>query len=197
LRDACTLEAYLALIDGAESHVNAVNGFPVVLELQHALIRAVRRGVRVRSLVGNLTPTHGDTHFKGPWSGPRAAATEFVHSRLDPIVAAGGEGYVFAVPQQPQWAPGLGVIHPHVHAKLITVDGKICTVGSANLDLTAGYWEDELILVVEDRSVAQQVEDRVARLIAQSVRIDRADPAWQQRARQRGWWRRWPGVLSV
>lgn len=197
LRDARTLEAYLALIDGAESHINTVNGFPLMLEIQHALVRAIGRGVRVRALVGNLTPTHNGTLFKGPWSGARAAATEFVHSRLDGIVAAGGEGYVFAVPEQPQWAPGLGVIHPHVHAKLMTVDGRICTVGSANMDFTAGYWEDEVMLVVEDAGVAGRVEARIDELLAQSDRVDRTDAAWQRTATRRQWMRRWPGVLSI
>ena len=197
LRDACTLEAYLALIDAARSHVCAVNGFPLMLEIQHALVRAMRRGVRVRALAGHLTPTHDGIPFSGPWSAARTAATELVHSRLDPIVAVGGEGYLFAVPRQPGWAPGLGEVHPHVHAKLLTVDGRICAVGSANLDLTAGYWEDELMLVVEDPVIASGVEARIDPLLAGSQRIDRGDPTWQGTARRREWMRRWPGVLSV
>jgi phosphatidylserine/phosphatidylglycerophosphate/cardiolipin synthase-like enzyme len=197
LRDARTVEAYLALIDGAASHINTVNGFPLMLEIQHGLVRAIRRGVRVRSLVGNLTPTHNGIRFKGPWSSARAAATEFVHSRFDDVVAAGGEGYVFAVSEQPTWQPGLGVIHPHVHAKLMTVDGRVCTVGSANMDFTAGYWEDELLLMVEDASVTGAVETRIDELLAQSDRVDRDDSAWQRTASRRHWLRRWPGVLSI
>ena len=98
LRDAYTIEAYLALIETAQSHVYAVNGFPLLLEIQHALLRALRRGVRVRTLFGNLTPKHGDTPFEGPWAAARTAATSLVHSRMDPIVAAGGECYEFVVP---------------------------------------------------------------------------------------------------
>jgi phosphatidylserine/phosphatidylglycerophosphate/cardiolipin synthase-like enzyme len=197
LRDARTLEAYLALIEGAQSHIYTVNGFPLMLELQHALVRAIRRGVRVRSLIGNLTPTHAGTRFKGPWGTVRAAATEFVHSRFDGIVAVGGEGYVFAVPEQPQWTAGLGVIHPHVHAKVISVDGRVCTVGSANLDLTAGYWEDELMLVVEDAAITGALEARIDELLARSDTIDRDDPTWRETARRREWMRHWPGVLSI
>jgi phosphatidylserine/phosphatidylglycerophosphate/cardiolipin synthase-like enzyme len=168
-----------------------------MLELQHALVRAIRRGVRVRSLIGNLTPTHAGTRFKGPWGTARAAATEFVHSRFDGIVAVGGEGYVFAVPEQPQWTAGLGVIHPHVHAKVISVDGRVCTVGSANLDLTAGYWEDELMLVVEDAAITGALEARIDELLARSDTIDRDDPTWRETARRREWMRHWPGVLSI
>jgi len=197
LRDARTLEAYLSLIDGARSHVTTVNGFPMALEIQHALLRALRRGVRVRSLVGSLTPTHDGTPFTGPWSAARIAATTFVHSRVDALVGAGGEGYQFAVPPQPGWDRSLGVVCPHVHAKLLVVDGQVCSVGSANLDITAGYWESELILVVEDAAVTAAVEAWVDRLIAQSRAFDRDDRTWQHSARHREWMRHWPGVLSI
>ena len=36
LRDAYTLEAYIALIETAQSHIEVVNGFPLILEIQHA-----------------------------------------------------------------------------------------------------------------------------------------------------------------
>ncbi|HYM60810.1 MAG TPA: phosphatidylserine/phosphatidylglycerophosphate/cardiolipin synthase family protein [Thermoanaerobaculia bacterium] len=197
LRDACTLDTYVALIDSAKSHVNAVNGFPLILEIQHAMLRAIRRGVRVRSLLGNLTPTHDGTPFKGPWSEARVAATQLVHSRVDSIIAAGGGVYIFAVTEQPNWQRGLGTVYPHVHAKMMTVDGRIASVGSANLDVTAGYWENELILVVEDPAITRVLEVRIDELIAASKRVDRNDPGWQQSAQRREWMRHWPGVLSI
>lgn len=197
LCDACTLDAYLALIDSAKSHVYAVNGFPLILEIQHALLRAIRRGVLVRTLFGNLCPTHDGRIFHGPWSTARAAATELVHSRMDALIAAGGEGYQLAVPEQPSWDPGLGVVRPHVHAKVLSVDGRICSVGSANLDITAGYWENELVLLVDDPSLAGALERRIDALMLQSERVDRDNPLWKQTARRRQWMRRWPGMLSV
>ncbi|HUK64697.1 MAG TPA: phospholipase D-like domain-containing protein, partial [Dongiaceae bacterium] len=103
LRDAATLETYLALIDGARSHVYAVNGFPLVLEIQHALLRALRRGVRVRTLFGHVAPTHGGEPFEGDWATARAAATSLVHSRMDTLVAAGAEGYQFALRDVRGW----------------------------------------------------------------------------------------------
>jgi phosphatidylserine/phosphatidylglycerophosphate/cardiolipin synthase-like enzyme len=197
LQDAATLEAYVALIDNAQSHVYTVNGFPLILEIQHALLRARRRGVRVCTLIGHLTPTHDGTPFEGPWARARTAATELVDSRMDVLVAAGGECYQFAVAQQPGWAPGLGAVHPHVHAKVMSVDGRVCAVGSANLDITAGYWESELVLLVEDPAITAALEARIEELIAGSDRVDRNDPAWQATARHRRWLRHWPGVLSV
>lgn len=197
LRDVRTLDAYVSMIDSAQSHVYTVNGFPLILEIQHALLRALRRGVRIHTLFGNLTPTHDGIPFQGPWSTARTEATQLVHSRMDALVAAGADAHQFGVPQHPQWEPGLGTIHPHVHAKVMSIDGRACSVGSANLDVTAGYWESEMILIVEDAAIAAALESHIDTLLAQSPRVDRDDPEWRKLARRRQWMRRWPGVMSV
>ena len=197
LRDARTLEAYIAMIDSARSHVYVVNGFPLILEIQHALLRALRRGVRVRTLFGNLTPTHAGHPFEGAWSSARVEATNLVHSRMDTLVAAGAEAYELVIPHQSLWADDVGDIHPHVHAKIASVDGRVCSVGSANLDVTAGYWESELMLIVEDSAIAAAFESRIEEFMAKSQRIDREDVQWQETARRRQWMRHWPGVLSI
>jgi phosphatidylserine/phosphatidylglycerophosphate/cardiolipin synthase-like enzyme len=197
LRDAYTLEAYLAMIEAARSHVIAVNGFPLQLEIQHALLRALRRGVRVRTLFGNVMPRHGDEPFQGLGTAARVAATQLVHSRMDALVAAGGECYELALRDLPSWDPALGLVRPHVHAKAMSADGRVCAVGSANLDITAGYWENELLLVVEDEPITRAVEARFEALFTDSVRVDRGDPAWRRLADQRDWLRYWPSLLSV
>jgi phosphatidylserine/phosphatidylglycerophosphate/cardiolipin synthase-like enzyme len=127
----------------------------------------------------------------------RTAATDFVHSRVDPLVEAGGEAYLFSVRDLPDWDPELGPVHPHVHAKLVSVDGERFAVGSANLDITSCYWESELMIVVDDATVALPLEAHLNELLATSTRIDRDDPKWQRLARRRSWMRHWPGVLAV
>ena len=196
LRDAYTLEAYLALIETARSHLYVVNGFALQLEIQHALLRALRRGVRVRTLFGNLAPRHGGEPFKGPWAAARTVANSLVHSRMDALVAAGAECHELVVRSQPGWDPAVGDVRPHVHAKAVSADGRVCAVGSANLDITAGYWESELLLVMEDEALARSVEARLDELIAASARVERDDPEWRRRAEQRQWLRHWPGMLS-
>lgn len=198
LRDARSLETYRELIEGARSHVMIANGFPFVLELQHGLLEALARGVRVRVLTGHLTPTFGDGRpFKGPWSTAREAATELVHSRLDPLIAAGAEVHLAQVGPEPAWDAAIGAVRPHVHAKVLTVDGRACTVGSANLDVTASYWESELLLVTEDPALVRDYEATLAALLDRTPKVDRDDPAWREKARARRWMAHWPGVLSI
>jgi phosphatidylserine/phosphatidylglycerophosphate/cardiolipin synthase-like enzyme len=120
-----------------------------------------------------------------------------VHSRLDPIVDAGGEVYLFAQRDVPGWTPGLGDVCPYVHAKVMSADGLRCAVGSANFDVTSSYWESELMVVVEDAAVARHLEQRLDQLIAGSTRVRRDDPTWRERARRRSWMRRWPGSLAL
>ena len=88
-------------------------------------------------------------------------------------------------------------MHPHVHAKVVSADGRVCAVGSANLDVTAAYWEGELLLVVEDGSVAGSLESRLEEIARDSERIEPDDPEWREKARRRTWMLRWPGMLSV
>jgi phosphatidylserine/phosphatidylglycerophosphate/cardiolipin synthase-like enzyme len=197
LRDANTLEVYRELIESARSHLELVSGFPLMLELQHVLLAARARGVRVRVLTGHAAPTHAGQAFVGPWSTARAAATELVHSRLDPLVEAGCEVYSFAKQGVAGWEPELGVVHPHVHAKLISVDGSRCALGSANFDITASYWESELILLIEDPVLVRGLHAQLDSLMADSTRWNRDDPTWKKLAARRTWMRHWPGVLSV
>ena len=105
--------------------------------------------------------------------------------------------YRLAVRERPGWEAGLGTVHPHVHAKVLSVDGRVCSVGSANLDVTAAYWEDELLLVVEDGTVARRLEARLEEIAGGSERIEPDDPKWREMARRRTWMLRWPGMLSV
>jgi phosphatidylserine/phosphatidylglycerophosphate/cardiolipin synthase-like enzyme len=196
LQDAAALEAYLAIVDTARTSVNVVTGFPLMLELQHALLRALRRGVRVRALFGHVSPMHGSEPFDGDWAMARVAATWLVHSRMDVLVAAGAECHMLAIRDVPGWAPGMRPVHPHVHAKAMSADGRVCALGSANMDLTGSYWESELLLVAEDEAVASAFDAAAGALMARSVRVDRDDPAWQRLARRREFLRRWPGALS-
>ena len=196
LRDAHALEAYRELIAQARSHLLVVNGFPLLLELQHALLDAQRRGVAVQVLAGHLVTTHDGTAFPGSFVAGRVLATDLVFSRLDPLVAMGADVRCFMVAPSMSTTARLGPLRPQMHAKLLSVDGKRCAIGSANLDITASYWESELMLVVDDHDVVADLEARLQRVMQQATASNRDDPVWAELARRRAWMRRWPGVLA-
>jgi phosphatidylserine/phosphatidylglycerophosphate/cardiolipin synthase-like enzyme len=115
---------------------------------------------------------------------------------MDELVAAGGQCYELVVRNQRGADQEVFDLRPHVHAKAMSADGQVCAVGSANLDVTAGYWESEPLLVVEDAAIARAVEARFDTLIAGSDRVDRTDPEWRRLAESRRWMRHWPGMLG-
>lgn len=197
LADTRTLDAYVALIRQARHHLTVVNGFPLAEPLSRALIAAHERGVRVRILSGHFRPLHGDgTPFPGV-APLHELADQVAHGRIDRLVEAGIEAYSFVVRPGGDVLPEVGPIKPHVHAKLLSADGRVCTVGSANLDVTAGYWEDEVLAIVEDADVTATLDAALDRIIATSERADPADPGWKTRATRRAWLsRHWPSLLQ-
>ncbi len=197
LRDAYTLEAYLALIDGARERLDVVNGFPLQFEVQHALLRAVARGVRVRVLLGRARPVYGaGVPFPGS-SALHELANQLVHSRMDVLVEAGAVVHELTLAAREGWDPDLGAVRPHVHAKLVCADGAVTAVGSANLDITAGYWESEALLVIEDAPASASVEAELDAIFAASTRLDPADPAFRDRLAPRAWLSlHWPSLVG-
>jgi cardiolipin synthase A/B len=197
LRDAYTLEAYLAIIDGARARLDVVNGFPLQFEVQHALLRAVARGVRVRVLIGRARPVFGaGVPFPGS-SAIQEVANQLVHARMDALVEAGGEVYELTLSPREGWDPALGAVRAHVHAKLMSADGAVTALGSANLDITAGYWESEALLVLEDPRATAEVEAELDALFAGATRLDPADPAFRDRLVPRAWLSlHWPSLVG-
>ncbi|MCK6531193.1 phosphatidylserine/phosphatidylglycerophosphate/cardiolipin synthase family protein [Myxococcota bacterium] len=198
MRDAHTLDAYLELVRSARHHLFVVNTFPLHLEVLRALLAAIRRGVRVRALFGNVRPLRGDgVPFPGGAGALRTVATQLVHARMDALVEAGGEACQVVVPAGPGWDPAVREVLPHVHAKVVTCDGGRAAIGSANLDVTAGYWESEAVAIVEDPAVVAALEADLSALAAVGRRVDRDDPAWRALAGRRAWLSsHWPGLIG-
>ena len=191
LLDGHALEAQLELAESARHRLVLVNTFPLLLELQRALIRAVRRGVQVQFLFGNVRPRWGeDVPFVG--GSLRELADELVRSRLDPVLRAGAEGYEYGFPH-----PDLGRVFPHVHAKLYTRDDDLVAVGSANVDVTSAYWESEALVLVHDAGFAAKTLASLDALLATSRRVDLTAPSWSENEARRDWLsRNWPSLMS-
>jgi phosphatidylserine/phosphatidylglycerophosphate/cardiolipin synthase-like enzyme len=173
-----------------------MNTFPLVLELQRALVRAVRRGVRVRCLVGNVRPRWGEGRpFEG--GAYRELADDLVRSRLEPVLRAGGEAYEVVLPPEPHWDPALDRVFPHVHAKLLVRDEDAIAVGSANFDVTSAYWESEALVVVHDSQVTREALTHLEATVRLSRPVDVTSEGWRREAPRRAWLgQHWPSLVG-
>ena len=116
---------------------------------------------------------------------PRVLFEYMTKHRLEPLIRAGARVYEYTTPKLPEIVARGGVIRPYVHAKVMSVDALVASVGSANLDVTASYWEDEANIVLEDPALVAELEATIKRLIAGSYRIDVEAEYWRREARQR------------
>ncbi len=180
IEDADGMAAYEALLDGAEHHVYIVNDFPIASPIVTAVRRALGRGVTVTLLTGCAVARRGDgTFFRGPVY--RQVFEYVTKRRLEPLIRAGLIAYEYATePELPLIVCQGGVVRPYVHAKLMTTDGRAASVGSANLDATASYWEREANIVVEDPAVVLALEARLEGLLAHSHRLDLDSEYWKR-----------------
>ena len=185
LRDARTLETYLELIERARSHVYAVNGFPLAARAPAcAPPRAPARrprphAARLRDADAREESRSGD---RGPARGPRRRSSFTLASTPSSRRARRATSSPFATCRAGR--PSSAWCQPHVHAKAMSADGLRCAVGSANMDITASYWESELLLVVEDDVLARGFEAKLDALMAGSTAVSRDDPAWQEARRR-------------
>lgn len=192
VQDADGLGAYVALLDGAREHVYVVNDFPVVHTVADAVERALARGVRVVFLTGSAVPRNvqGDL-LDGPLH--RVLFEYMTKSRLEPLLVAGAEGYELCTPPLPNVSLPKSVYRPYVHAKVVSVDGRAASIGSANLDVTASYWEREANVIIECPKVVGALEAELEGWRARAHRLELDTPYWRREAMQRDltarlWW---------
>ena len=178
------LAMYEAMFDVAEDHVYIVNDFPIVPALERAIYRLLARNVSVKLLTGSATARRDDgTFFPAPLH--RTLFEYMVKAKLEPLLQAGVEVYEFVPPASPMIVARGGRIRPYVHAKLVSVDGLVTSIGSANLDATASFWESEANVVVQDAEFAHDVEVTLQKLIDGSVQLDPESDYWKRERAQR------------
>ncbi len=178
------LAMYEAMFDVAEDHVYIVNDYPIVPALERAIHRILARGVSVKLLTGSAAARRNDgTFFPAPLQ--RTLFEYMVKAKLEPLLRAGVEGYEFVPPPSRRIVARGGRIRPYVHAKLVSVDGLVTSIGSANLDATASFWESEANIVVQDAEFAGGVEATLQKLIDGSDRLDPESGYWKRERAQR------------
>lgn len=194
--DALGMAAYEALLDSAVSHVLILNDFPIASSLVAAARRALGRGVEVTLVTGNAVPRRDDgSFFRGPLH--REVFEYVTKRRLEPLMRRGLTVYEFATPPELALIVSRGgVVRPYVHAKLMTMDGAAVSIGSANLDATASYWEKEANLVVQDADFVAPLEAQLRAMIARSFELRLDSPYWRkERAVREVASRLWPDAM--
>ena len=184
IHDANGLAAYECLICGAKKNLILVNDFPVLDDIAEMLIQAVRRGVKVTFLTGSVLARRADgTFFEG---GRHRELFEYVvKSRLGVLVESGVDVYEFQTAELDNIAVRGGKVRPYVHAKLITADGRFASLGSANLDVTASYWERESNALIDDEVLIQSLNRQLGRMIKNGIKLDTTSVEWKREAPQR------------
>ena len=104
---------------------------------------------------------------------------------LEPLLQAGVEIYELVPPSSPNVVARGGRVRPYVHAKIVSVDGLVTSIGSANLDATASFWEREANVVVHDEKVVREVETWIFDALDRSHRVDVDDAEWQRESGRR------------
>jgi len=195
LTDTNGLDMYEAMFDAARDHVYIVNDFPIVHALERALYRVLAKGVSVTLLTGSAAARRDDgTFFPAPMH--RTLFEFMVKAKLEPLLRAGVEIYEFMPPPSANVVARGARFRPYVHAKLVSIDGQVTSIGSANLDATASFWESEANVVVQDPEFASDVEAKLQKLIDGSVQLDPDSEYWKRERTQRAVvGTLWPGAF--
>src|SRR5262249_124284 len=123
-----------------------------------------------------LTRRADGTFLDGPMH--RRLLELLTKHRLEPLLRDGAHVVEYVTPPSPLVVLAGGTLRPYVHAKLVIVDGLVASVGSANLDDTASFWEREANVVIEDPHVVGPLELEVQALAARGLPLDATSESW-------------------
>jgi cardiolipin synthase len=156
LSDVATL--FRTLIQLATESINITTAYFVPEnDLDKRLIAAAERGVHVRIVV------------PGPFADKRFVQVAG-EANYDDLLDHGVELFHF----QPTM----------LHAKVMTIDGLVANVGSANLNTRSVSWDEEINVVAIERELVRVLDAQFEEDLDRSVRIERG--RWKRRpARQR------------
>ncbi len=136
---------YLQLIKSAEKKI--VIETPYFLPgyiLRKALMDAVKRGVSVTIII----PKNSDVRL-----------IDVLRNRYLGLLSKGGVNILYFT-------------STNLHAKLIMIDEKECSVGSANFDYRSFRYQHEIVLAFTDKSVVSQVSRHIRTTLLSCVDFD-------------------------
>nr|WP_254368146.1 cardiolipin synthase [Paracoccus sp. Z118] len=136
-------QLYFALITSARSHVYLQSPFFILdVSIAEALKAAALAGIDVRIMISE----RGTGQYIPYWA---------AHTYMEDIAASGAQVLLYR--------------SGYLHAKILSIDGEIVSIGSANIDIRSFSINYELNAVIYDRDAAGQVEADFHRDIADCV----------------------------
>ena len=153
---------YYHAIDDAQDSIKLINPYLTLnRKFKRKIRQAVNRGVNVQIMVS----TQSDIPL----------TPDCVFYNVHKLMKRGVEVWMYE--------PGFH------HTKIITVDGRFCTVGSANLNARSLRWDYEANAVIIDKAVTRQLDEMFEKDKADSFRLteeswDQFRTSWQK---FRGW----------
>ncbi|MCC6237738.1 MAG: cardiolipin synthase [Dehalococcoidia bacterium] len=142
-------QLYFYMILSAEHHVYLQSPFFILdTSIAEALKAAALAGVDIRIMIAER-----GAYYQVPYWAANTYARE--------MVAAGVRVYLYR--------------GGYLHAKAISIDGEICSVGSANMDNRSFSINYEINAIIYDRAVAEQLERTFTRDLERCVEFDGDD----------------------
>lgn len=140
-------QQYFALINSAQKSIKITTPYLIPDEgILLALKTAALSGVDIQIILPG-TPDQKIVYWAS-------------QSYFDELIEAGIEIYLYR--------PGF------MHAKLVSIDGEVASLGSANLDIRSFQLNFEVNAMLYDRELVKKIEEDFAVDLAQSVMVDRA-----------------------
>lgn len=122
---------YISCFDNAQDSIKLINPYmSLTHSVKKAIKRCLKRGVKLQVMMSEKSdiPMEPDASFYNPHW----------------MMKRGAEVYIYQ-----------GGFH---HTKIIMVDGKVCTVGSCNLDARSLNWDHEENAVIVDKNTTGELD---------------------------------------
>lgn len=151
----CTIErAITRAVALAKEHIYIETPYFLPTDiLLNAIMSAALRGVRVCLML----PKKGDSLL----------TTKASNSYLSQVLLSGVEVYLYRA--------------GFLHSKLLTIDGKLSSIGSSNMDFRSLELNYEINAFVYDRATTQRIEELFAQDLENCTRLEYS--SWQQRGK--------------
>lgn len=157
---------YYSAIDNAEDSIKLVNPYLTMNRtLKKKLRNALKRGVKLQIMISAKSDI--------------PMTPDVVYRNVNKLRKKGADVWVYQ--------PGFH------HTKIIMVDGKFCTVGSANLNARSLSWDYEANAVIFDKHTTKELNDMFESDKSRSRYLD--DQLWKESRKPWGKFMGWFGSL--